>query len=67
MRMNATHDQVRLLDLRRAARYLGFSYWTLRGMLHRGDIPFVRAGRRLLIDVRDLDSWIEEHKEQCWS
>ena len=66
MRMNATHDQVRLLHLRRAASYLGLSYWILRGMLHRGDIPFVRVGRRLLIDVRDLDHWIEEKKEQ-WS
>ncbi len=63
MRMNATHDQVRLLDLRRAARYLGLSYWTLRGMLHRGELPFIHAGRKILIDVRDLNEWIEARKE----
>ncbi len=57
---------VRLLDLRAASRRISISYWTLRGMILRGDIPFIRAGRKILIDAQDLDEWIEEHKEQ-WS
>ena len=62
---NKTVD-VRLLDLRSASRHISVSYWTLRGMILRGDIPFIRAGRKILIDAQDLDRWIEEHKEQ-WS
>jgi excisionase family DNA binding protein len=54
----------RLLDCKAAARYIGLSYWTVRGMLHSGQIPFVRAGRRILIDVQDLDHWIEVNKIQ---
>lgn len=54
----------RLLGLREASQYLGLSYWTLRGMLYRGDLACVKAGRRILIDRQDLDSWIEEHKER---
>ncbi len=55
---------VRLLDLRSASQYLGLSYWTLRTMIFNHEIPFIRAGRRILIDQQDLDRWIEEHKEQ---
>jgi excisionase family DNA binding protein len=52
----------RLLSLDDAAFYVGLSYWGLRGMLHNGDLPYVRAGRRLLVDRQDLDRWIEAHK-----
>ncbi len=53
----------RLLDFRAASRYLSLSYWTMRDMVSRGEIPHVRAGRRVLIDVRDLDRWIDQNKE----
>ena len=56
----------RLLDYHAAAHYLSLSYWTIRDMASRGEIPFVRAGRRVLIDRKDLDDWILRNKEQ-WS
>ena len=61
------HQSVaRLLNLNAAAHYLSLSYWTIRDMASRGEIPCVRAGRRILIDRRDLDNWIERNKE-TWS
>ena len=59
-----TEVQPRLLSVHQAARYLGLSVWTVRGMTHRGALPFVRAGRTIRIDLRDLNTWIEMHKEQ---
>jgi len=53
----------RLLDFRAASQYLSLSYWTIRDMVSRGEIPHVRAGRRVLIDVRDLNRWIDQNKE----
>ena len=53
----------RLLDYHAAAHYLSLSYWTIRDMASRGEIPCVRAGRRVLIDREDLDHWIEKNKE----
>ena len=53
-----------MLDLRSAGRYVSLSYWTVREMAMRGDIPLVRAGRRILIDRLDLDLWIERNKER---
>src|SRR5262249_53697624 len=64
---------VRLLDLRAAGTYLGLSYWTMRDLVFGGLIPTVkipcprtndgRVIRRLLIDRRDLDAFIEKNKE----
>lgn len=57
-------SMVRLFGLNSAATYLGISYWTLRTMLHSGELPFVRAGRRILVDRVDLDAWIENTKQR---
>jgi hypothetical protein len=60
----------RLVDLHAAARYTGLSYWTLRELLDSGALPRVRLEhgdgrplRRVLLDVRDLDRWIEQAKD----
>jgi excisionase family DNA binding protein len=54
---------VRLVSYSAAACYLGVSYWTVRTMVLSGEIPHIRAGRRVLVDVRDLDRWIEDNKQ----
>ncbi len=53
----------RLFSLKRAAEYLGISYWTIRDYIFRGELPSVRLGRRVLVDVRDLDALVEKYKE----
>jgi hypothetical protein len=66
----------RLLSLRQAAAYLGCSYWSVRDYALSGRLPVVtlpplraREGerpkdslRRTLIDVRDLDGFVERCK-----
>ena len=56
----------RLLDLPTAAAYLGLSPRALRAL----PIPKVqhhtrtgKASRRVFYDRRDLDTWIDQHKE----
>jgi len=59
----AERDQaVRLLSQQEAAAYLGISYWTLRDLTFRGDLPSVRIGRRTLVDRQDLDAFLERVK-----
>ncbi len=53
----------RLLSYEAATRYLSLSYWTVRHMVVEGYIPHIKSGKRVLIDVQDLDDWIEKHKE----
>ncbi len=53
----------RLLSYEAATRYLSLSYWTVRHMVVEGYIPHIKSGKRVLIDVQDLDEWIEKNKE----
>ncbi len=54
----------RLLDYKTAAAYVSLSYWSLREMVLDGVIPHLKFGKKVLIDRRDLDSWIENEKEE---
>ena len=57
----------RLYSIAEAAVYLGRTVWAVREMLWAGKIPFVKDGRRLLLDIRDMDTWIESSKTQISS
>lgn len=52
----------RLLGLGCAGFYLGLSYWTMRNMVLDGEIPHIRKGKKILIDLQDLDRWINREK-----
>ena len=52
----------RLLSQQEAAAYLGISYWTLRDLTFRGELPHVKIGRRILVDRLDLDAYLDRAK-----
>lgn len=54
----------RLLDVKDAGAYLGVSHWTVRDLLNQGQIPYCRIGRKILLDLRDLDKFVEGLKEK---
>jgi len=54
----------RLCSIEKASAYLSLSTWTVRRMIWSGTLPHLRCGRRILLDVRDLDAWIEREKVQ---
>ena len=55
----------RLLTLKKAAEYLGLTVWSMRERIWAGDIPVVRfpGGRKMFIDVLDLEVFIQRNKE----
>lgn len=55
----------RLLTLKDAARYLGLTVWAMRERCWSGALPVVRfdGGRKLYLDVKDLETFIERHKQ----
>jgi excisionase family DNA binding protein len=58
----------RLLSLQQVAELLGVSTASVRRLLSAGQLPFVRFNRRLLVDVKDLDAFIEQAKQRAsWS
>ena len=54
----------RILPLKIAAEVLGLTVWVMRSRIWSGDIPVVRfpGGRKMYIDVRDIERFIERNK-----
>lgn len=54
----------RLVRSAEAAEYLSVSVWTLRRLIQVGELPVVQHGEsgKFLLDMRDLDSFIERNK-----
>jgi len=52
----------RLYSIPEAAFYLGRTVDALREMIWAGKILCVKDGRRVLIDIKDMDDFIERNK-----
>jgi len=52
----------RLYTLPEAAAYLGRTLWSMRELVWKGSVPIVRDGKRIFIDVDDLESYITRNK-----
>ena len=54
----------RLLTIPKAAEYLGLTKWAMRERIWAGQIPYIqfRGGRKIYIDVNDLDGFIQKNK-----
>ena len=52
----------RLLAVEQAATYLGRTKASVQHLICDGAIPVVRHDRRVFLDVRDLDRWIDSAK-----
>ena len=61
MKSHSTSEP-RLLSQQEAASYLGVSYWTVRDLVFRHDLPHVKIGRRILVDRMDLDAYLDRSK-----
>jgi excisionase family DNA binding protein len=57
--------QPRLLTVDQAAEYLGRSKVAVQHMVAARRLPVVRDGRRIFLDVRELDRWIEQNTEKA--
>ncbi len=53
----------RYLSLKGAAQYTSLSYYTLREMCYLKRLPHIRVGKRILIEITDLDEYLQARKE----
>ena len=54
--------QPALLDVKQTATYLGRSEQSIQHLIFSHDLPVVRVGRRVHLDRKDLDGFIEKNK-----
>lgn len=52
----------RLLSIKNSAEYMGRGVYGVREMIWNGEVPIVRSGRKIFIDIQDLDSYIQKNK-----
>lgn len=52
----------RLLTAQETAIYLALSEREIYNMIANDELSAVRHGRRLMIDIRDLEQWVLTHK-----
>jgi excisionase family DNA binding protein len=55
-------EEVRLLNVKEAARFWGTTDKTLYTKIWRREIPFIKIGRSVRFDVKDLEALIERLK-----
>lgn len=61
-RLSAPEVRPALLAVKQAAVYLGRSEQSVQHLILQKELPVVRVGRRVHLDRRDLDAWIERNK-----
>jgi excisionase family DNA binding protein len=61
---SSDHPEPLLLDIKGAARTLSSTTWTVRNLLWAKKIPFVKIGRRFLIDPADIRAFIAREKAE---
>jgi len=55
----------RLFTLKEAAHYLGRTLWSMRELIWKGSIPVVRDGKRIFLDIQDLEAYVTKCKTTC--
>ncbi len=58
----STKEFKRLFSIPEAAVYLGRSDWPVRRLIGNGELPQIKAGRLVHVDVQDMEEFIEQHK-----
>jgi excisionase family DNA binding protein len=53
----------RWLNIPEAAAYLSVVAYTIRNAIWGGQLPYVRCGKRIIVDKADLDRWCESRKQ----
>jgi excisionase family DNA binding protein len=53
----------RIFSINEIAIFLGRSKWTIAEMIRTGKLPYIKDGKRKLLDILDVEQWIEKNKK----
>lgn len=62
MRRSVNSTAKRLYTLKEAACYLGRTDWGMRELIWARRIPVVREGRKIYLDICDLEEYVKNNK-----
>ena len=52
----------RLYSIKELVAEIGATEWFWRSQIWNGQLPYVQVGRKMFVDVLDLESFIMDHK-----
>ena len=52
----------RLFSIKELVKIIGATEWFWRTQIWDGQLPYVQVGRKMLIDSRDVEAFIQRHK-----
>jgi excisionase family DNA binding protein len=52
----------RLYSIKELVAEIGATEWFWRSQIWDGQLPYVQVGRKMLIDIDDIEAFIEQHK-----
>jgi hypothetical protein len=55
----------RRLRIPDAAKYIASTNWFMEELLRESQIPFQRCGKYKVVDVRDLDEWVDRDRRKA--
>ncbi len=56
-------EERRFLSKQQVAALLGLSLYTIDSWVsQRRELPFIRMGRRVMFDIKDVYAWLEKNK-----
>ena len=58
------NSQPELLSISQASEYLNLAKQTLYGFTSKGEIPYLKKGKKLYFKKSELTKWINEGKKQ---
>ncbi len=65
--VNAKHGNIsankRLFSIKELVNEIGCTEWFWRTQIWAGRLPFVKVGRKMMIDTRDVDDFIQRYKD----
>lgn len=53
----------RLFAIKELSESVGGTIWYWRQAIWAGELPVVKFGRKQMVDIRDVEKFIEKHKE----
>jgi len=59
-------EPLRWLNEQQTARYIGMNRpWLRLQPMHHTGPAYIRLGRSIRYDIRDLDEWLSKHRVEC--
>lgn len=56
------HPQKRLYSIKELVSEIGATEWFWRTQIWDGQLPYVQVGRKMLIDINDVEKFIQRNK-----